>query len=263
MTVAIALASAAPTHADVKEPTADPLAAPRRDPNDAPFLNPRAGGARADGNRIYDADHSPKYGNRQRFRLTVKPLYASLRVALAGRSNSALDPKRGGGLGLDVELPVWRPVWFRVTGSYTAHDLQREFSRNEDGDFVLSAPKGRLHIAYAAAALGYTMDRGRLQPTLEVGLGPMWARGPRGVQNGQVGQACIGGNACEFGLACDTAANVCRPATTFAVHGGLGLDLELGRRWSLGAGLRYFAFLSSPAAYPIYLQASARLGFRL
>lgn len=252
------LASAAPKGS----PVADPLEAPRRDPNDAPYMKPRNGGARPDGTRVYKAEHSPLYGHRKRFRFTLKPLYASLRAAMLGRSDSPLNPKRGLGAGLDADVPVWRPIWLRVTASYSGHLLPQEFSRDEDEAFVLTAPRGTLHIGHVAAALLYTMDRGRMKPILEVGLGPLWARGPQGVLDGQRGQPCLSDNRCDFGLSCDPSDSVCRPSTTFVVHGGLGLDVEVTKRTTVGAGLRYFAFLSNPQAYPVYLQAALRFGLR-
>lgn len=241
---------------------ADPLEPPRRDPNEAPFMKPRYGGAAPDGTRVYKAQHGPRWGNRHRLRLALSPVYASLRTPLAGRSASALDPHRGGGAQFDVDVPIWRPIWLRLTGSYSAHRLPPAYLRNDDGDLVQTAGAGTLHIGHTAVALLYTMDRGRLQPSLELGIGPMWARGPDGVLDGQDGQACLAGNVCDFGLACDTAADVCRPATTFVVHGGVSVDVELTQRTFVGVGLRYFALLSNPQVYPVYLQAALRFGLR-
>ncbi len=243
-------------------PGDDPLEPPRRDPNDAPFMRPLRGGASPDGARVYDADHSPRWGHRDRFRLTLSPLYASLVTPLAGRSSSPLNPHRGGGVGLDVDVPIWRPLWLRLTGSYSGHRLPAASARNSDGEFEPTAAAGTMHIGHAALALLYAMDRGRLQPMLEVGLGPMWARTPEGIRDGQPGRACLAGNICELGLQCEPVENVCKPATTFAVHAGVGLNLEVTHRTSVGVGLRYFALLSNPQVYPVYLQAAIRLGLR-
>lgn len=242
----------------------DPLEPPRRDPNDAPFLNPRYGGASNDGARVYPGEFGPRWGHRDRVRLTLSPIFASLRIPLAGRSDSPLDPNRGGGAQFDVDVPIFRPasLWLRLTGSYSGHRLPAAYARDEDDALQKTAAAGTLHIGHAAAALLYAMDRGRLQPMLELGLGPLWARTPQGVRDGQPGQACLSGDLCEFGSTCDVAANVCRPSTTFVVHGGVGLDLEVSRRASVGVGLRYFAALSNPSVYPIYLQAAMRFGLR-
>lgn len=242
----------------------DPLQPPRRDLNDAPFMNPRHGGPSNDGARTYEARHTPRWGHRDRVRLTLSPLFASLRVPLAGRSRSALDPNRGGGAQLDLDLPLFRPasLWVRLTGSYSGHRLPAAYARDEDDVLQNTAAAGTLHIGHAAAALLYVMDRGRLQPMLELGLGPMWARSPRGVLDGQPGQACLGGNLCELGSTCDAEANVCRPSATLVVHGGVALDVELTRRTAVGLGLRYFALLSNPQVYPVYLQAGLRFGLR-
>lgn len=242
----------------------DPLEPPRRDPNEAPFMNPRHGGFSSDGARTYEARHGPRWGHRDRIRLTLSPIFASLRVPLAGRSGSALDPNRGGGAQFDVDVPVFRPasLWIRLTGSYSAHRLPAAYARDEEGALLNTAAAGMLHVGHAAAALLYAMDRGRLQPMLELGLGPMWARTPQGVLDGQPGQPCLGGNLCELGSTCDVEANVCRPQATFVVHAGVALDVEVTHRTSVGVGLRYFALLSNPQVYPVYLQAALRFGLR-
>ena len=242
----------------------DPLEPPRRDPNEAPFMNPRHGGASADGNRIYENEHGPRWGHRDRIRLTLSPIYASMRFALAGRSTSELDPHRGGGAQFDVDVPLLRPLslWLRLTGSYSGHRLPEASARNDDGEFQTTAAAGTMHVGHAALALLYAMDRGRIQPMLELGLGPMWVRTPSGVLDGQTGQACLPGNVCDLGLTCDQAANVCRPATTFVVHGGVAVDVETSKHTSVGVGLRYFAMLSNPQVYPVYLQAALRFGLR-
>ncbi len=227
-------------------------------------MNPRYGGFKSDGNRTYEARHGPRWGHRDRVRLTLSPIFASLRIPLAGRSDSPLDPHRGGGAQFDVDVPLFRvlSIWARFTGSYSGHRLPAAFSRDEDEVLQRTAAAGTLHVGHAAFALLYAMDRGRLQPMLELGIGPMWIRTPQGVLDGQTGQACLDGNLCDLGLTCDTAANVCRPATTFVVHGGVGLDLEVTERASVGVGLRYFALVSNPQVYPVYLQAALRLGLR-
>jgi hypothetical protein len=252
---------AAPAHG-AQQTAPDPLEAPRRDPNEAPFMKPPHGGAAPDGTRVYPAEHGPRWGHRHRVRLTLSPIYASVRRPFLGRSDSPLDPNRGGGAQFDVDVPVWRPIWLRLTGSYSGHRLPAAYLRNDDGDLQQTAAAGTLHIGHAAAALLYTMDRGRLQPTLELGLGPMWARTPKGVLDGQTGQACLGGSTCDFGLVCDTAQNVCRPAATFVVHGGAAVDVEMTEHLAVGLALRYFALLSDPQVYPVYLQAALRLGLR-
>ncbi len=225
-------------------------------------MKPKHGGATPDGRRVYGARFDPRFGHRDRVRLTLSPMFASLRTPLAGRSDSALDPHRGAGAQFDVDVPIWRPLWLRMSGAYSGHSLPAASARDEDDELQPTAAAGTLHIGHAAAALLYAMDRGRLQPMLEVGLGPMWARTPDGIRDGQPGQACLGGTVCEIGLKCDVQANLCRPATTFVVHGGVSLDVEVTRRTSVGVGLRYFALLSNPQVYPVYVTAVVRLGLR-
>lgn len=240
----------------------DPLDAPRRDPNEAPFLDPLHGGASADGNRTYEGRHEPRWGHRDSVRLTLSPIFASLRVPLAGRPSRALDPFRGGGAQFDVDVPVWRraSLWMRLTGSYSGHRLPDAFARDSDDELQRTAAAGTLHVGHAAFALLYAMDRGRLQPMLEAGLGPLWARTPKGITDGQPGQACLSDDVCEFGSICD--GDVCRPSTTFAIHAGVGVEVELTEHTSVGLGLRYFALVSNPQVYPVYIQAALRLGVR-
>lgn len=234
----------------------NPLTPPTRDPNDAPFMPTPGGGAQTEGRRAFDRTFAGSPA-RQRFQLTARPLFASFRSAFIGRP----FPQRGGGMGLDLDFTFRRPLRLRLTGSYSAHPLSDQYVRNEEMDLVQTAAKGLLQTGHAAAAIVYEMDFGRVVPLLELGAGPVWVKPPPGVVGGQLGQECQGGNVCDFGLTCG-ADNVCQSQPLLTLHGGLGVDILLTRHLTLGAGVRYFAFLTAPAVFPIYLQVALRLGAR-
>jgi hypothetical protein len=55
---------------------------------------------------------------------------------------------------------------------------------------------------------------------------------------------------------------MCRQGTLFAINVGAAFDVQVTHRFVLGAGVRYFAFVSNPGALPVYLHGSLRLGLR-
>ena len=257
------VALSAPTAA-AKKPKRDddPLAEPRRDPNEAPFMEPRFGGARPDGTRRYDPDFAEGPDGRRHLQLTVKPLFASFPLSFSGRPGTLTDPTRGGGAGIDLDIQIWRPFWFRLTGTYSGHPVPDSYRRNDDMVLVKAANRGTYHATYVGGGVAYAMDFGRLMPLLELGAGAMFLRSPEAVAAGQMGGQCVDMALCDPGLRCNVAANVCQPAPAGTIHFGIGLDVLLGSHWSVGIGLRYFSFFAAPAMYPVYLQAAARLGLR-
>lgn len=189
-----------------------------------------------------------------RFRLSVELLYAAFRAPFIGRPASALS--HGGGVSVmgDVALP-WS-LGIRVRGAYSAHRLPSVYA-TVDGQPVERAAGGRLDNTELSASLLYALDLGRVLPGLELGAGILWIHGPPGVQAGQRDQACLPDRSCEIGLRCH-ADDRCRGTPTAMVHGGATVDALLHPRVSLGIGFRYFALLSSPGTFPVYLQASFR-----
>lgn len=229
-----------------------------RDPNDLPPLPPPNGQPRPDTLRL-DPDYADPGSLRRRFQFTLLPTYAALDLPFLGRTIDR--PLPGGGLAAEFDVELYAPFFFRVTGSYTAHPVEDEFTRNDDEQLVQTAAGGHIQVGDAGVSLLYAMDTGRLVPMLDVGLGALWLVTPDGVQSGQMGQQCREGGVCDSGLVC-AADNVCRQGTTFEVHAGLAIDVLLGDRWAIGAHFRYFALLTAPAAFPIYLHGALRLSAR-
>jgi opacity protein-like surface antigen len=258
------VALSAPAAAAGKKPNRqeDPLAEPRRDPNEAPFMTPKYGGPRPDGTRIYDPSYGEGLDARRNVQLTVKPLFASFPLAFSGRPGALTDPTRGGGAGVDLDVQLYAPFWLRITGTYSGHPVPEAYRRNADMLLVKTANRGTYHATYIGGAVVYAMDFGRILPLLELGAGAMFLRAPEGVVAGQMGGQCVDMALCDPGLRCNVAQNVCQPAPAGAIHFGLGLDVLLGSHWAVGVGLRYFSFFAAPAMYPVYLQAAARLGLR-
>lgn len=228
---------------------------PPRDPNELPFMDPPYGQLRLDDQQRFASDFRGRFHRRRRVQLTVQPLFASVRTRLIGRAPA---PMRGGGAGLDLDVHVWRPFWLRASASYSAHPLKRELSVDDD-EVTETARRGLLHAAQAGVAAVYALDIGRVIPLVELGVGALWFRTPDGVQAGQFGGECMQGGVCDAGLVC-ASNNTCQQGTLFELHAGIAVDVKVTEHFTLGAGLRYFAFLSDPAVFPVYLQASARLG---
>jgi hypothetical protein len=239
----------------------DPLEPPIRDPNERPFMPPRHGGARPDGARVFDPDFAEGPNSRRRVQLTLMPLFASFPLAFLGRRAQLTDPTRGGGAGLDLDIQISRPFWLRFLGTYSGHPVPDVYARDTNEVPVRTAHRGTFHAGYAGASVVYAMDYGRLLPLLELGPGVMFLRSPEAVQPGQMGGECREG-LCDVGLRCVAEQNICQPWPVLTIHFGLAVDVLLKARWTVGLGLRYFAFLTAPASFPIYLQAAARFGVR-
>jgi hypothetical protein len=232
-----------------------------RRPADPDASTPRMrapGGQPQTDDRRVDVDHAGGWSSRRRVQLGILPLYSAYRRAFLGRP---AGPIRGGGVGLDVDIELFAPVWLRASASYTAHPVQKEYTVADDESIVLSANAGTIHTAGAGGGIVFAMDLGRVMPILEAGAGIMLVRSPAAAVDGQRGGACIEGGGCDFGLVC-SADNVCRQGVVPEVHAGAGLDVLLRDRWTLGAMIRYYALLTAPTVFPIYLHAGVRLAVR-
>jgi hypothetical protein len=205
-----------------------------------------------------DVEHAGGWSNRRRVHLGITPLYAAYRLAFLGRP---VQPIRGGGVALDVDVHLVEPVWLRLSASYSGHPVQREYTPNDDDEPVLSANAGTIHTADFGGGVMFAMDLGRVIPMLEAGLGIMVVSTPPAVLDGQRGAACLDGGGCDVGLAC-ASDNVCRQSVIPEAHAGAAIEILLRDRWTLGASIRYYALLLAPTVFPIYLQAGVRVGVR-
>jgi len=238
-------------------PVAAAEGAPPRDPNDVPLLADPEGQPAQDARRR-DVDHTSAASRRQRVVLTVAPAYASFRLQFLGRPQV---PVRGVGVLVAAHVPLWRPLGLRVTASHTVHPLRDEFTRDEDDAIVQTAGAGLLQATHAGISATYTLDLGRVVTTLDAGGGGLWMRSAAAVQDGQFGGTCLPQGVCDTGLVC-SADNVCRAGLNPQLHGAFSLDVLLGDRWAVGGELRYFALLSAPMVYPVYLLAALRASVR-
>ncbi len=228
-----------------------------RDPNDLPPL-PAPDGQPAPDSLRRDVDHTTNASSRRRIWMTAAPVYASFRVPFLGRPNV---PVRGGGVAVSLQVPVWRPFGVRLIGSHTVHIAYDEFVRDDDDALVQTAGRGMFQGSHVGLSATYTMDLGRVIPSLDAGVGAMWIRSPDAIQDGQLGAACRPEGVCDTGLFC-SAENVCEVGITPFVHGGFTVDVLIRDHFSVGGELRYYAFLSMPTNYPMYLVAALRAGIR-
>jgi hypothetical protein len=232
-------------------------AAPSYDPNDAPFMADPEGQPASD-TRRRDVVHVTSASSRRRVILTAAPLYASFRLPFLGRPQI---PVRGVGMMVAANVALWRPLGLRVTASHTLHPVNREFARDDEDALVQTAGAGLVQATHAGLSATYTLDLGRVSTTIDAGPGGLWMRSPPAVQDGQLGGTCLAEGVCDNGLAC-SAENVCRVGLNPVIHGGFAVDVMLGDRFAVGGELRYFALLSAPMVYPVYLLAALRASLR-
>jgi hypothetical protein len=232
-------------------------AAPPRDPNDVPLMADPEGQPAQDARRR-DLPPVTAAPRRQRVLLTAAPAYASFRLPFLGRPQV---PVRGAGVEVAAQVALWRPLGLRVTASHTVHPLRDEHARNKDDKLVQTAGAGLLQATYGGISATYTLDLGRVVTTLDAGGGGLRMQSPDAVQDGQLGRKCRSQGVCDTGLVCG-AENTCRPGLNPTLHGGFAVDVLLGDRFALGAELRYFALLSAPMVYPVYLLAALRASLR-
>lgn len=228
------------------------------DPNEAPRMAAPNGQPQPDSQRR-DVDHTSSRSSRRRFMLTTSPLYASFRLPFIGR---AQVPVRGGGFGLTAQIPVWRPFGFRADVAHTVHPVADRFVVDEESeDIDQTAARGNVQATHAGVSATFTMDIGRVIPSLFAGVGALWIRSPPAVVDGQLGGTCRSQGVCDTGLACG-ADNVCRVGTTPQIHGGAAVDVLVLDHLAIGAQVRYFALLSAPTSYPVFLTAGLRASVR-
>lgn len=232
------------------------LGAPPRDPNELPPMPEPEGQPAIDVQR-HDVDHTSSRSRSHRVLLTAAPVYASFRIPFLGRPQV---PVRGVGLAAAAQVVVWRPLGLRATVSHTVHPVPDHFERDDD-ELVQTAGAGLVQATHAGLSATYTLDLGRVLSTLDAGAGGIWMRSPPAVQDGQLGGTCRPDAVCDNGLACGED-NMCHVGLTPEIHGGFAVDVLLGDRFAVGGELRYFALLSAPTSYPVYLLAALRASVR-
>lgn len=229
------------------------------DPDSATPMMRAPGGQPPDDRRRWGTSWASDASSRRRIALSLAGLFASYRLGFLGRK---ARPLRGGGVGTDLDIEIFAPVGVRISGSYTAHRLEDEHDDPEDAPPTLSAKKGTLHTFDLGGAVVFAMDVGRVRPVLEAGLGASVIRTPSAAVDGQRGGTCLAGGGCDIGLVCATAENVCRQGVTPRAHAGAAVEFMVGDRWLIAAMVRYFALLTAPTVFPVYLQAGVRVGVR-
>ncbi len=218
----------------------------------APNAQPRATARRRLAGDLADAAAA-----RRRVSIAVLPLYAAAVLRLAGRPEFY---HHGGGAAVELDLPLWRNLWLRTFGQFSAHPLREALDRSDD-QVEVTARAGTLTVAGGTAGFAYALDVSRMMAVLDVGIGLSWIRTPAGVRNGQRGMPCSPGGLCDPGLACSSA-GVCIPRPAAMAAAGITAEWLVGRVTSLGVTVRYHAFASNLQAFPVYLIAAARLAIR-
>lgn len=241
---------------------AKPATPPKR-PVDPDAVTPQLaapGGQPKDDRRRWGNDWSGAgASSRHRVALSLTPMFASYRLAFLGRPSR---PIRGGGIGTDLDVELVSPVGIRLSASYTGHRVGNEYDHPDKGPPTLAARAGTLHTVDFGGAVVFAMDIGRVRPVLEAGLGGTIIRMPNAAVDGQRGGACLANGGCDVGLVCATDQNVCRQGVIPRAHAGAAIEVLLGRRWSIAAMIRYFALLTAPTVFPVYLQTGLRLSVR-
>lgn len=201
---------------------------------------------------------TPPYGGERRLALTLSPAYASFRLPLLGRPTIR---RPGAGLLLEADLRLLSFIWLRAQVAYSGHPMdETKLQDKETEEISVTANAGVLHTSTAGIGAVIGVDLGRFLPMVDVGAGVFRIGTPAGALPGQRGMACLDGTTCDTGLTCN--AGTCMPSLVPEVHVGLALDLQLRKRWFVGASIRYFALMLQPRDIPIYVLGAARLGAR-
>jgi hypothetical protein len=201
--------------------------------------------------RGFDDDHWVSLG--------LLPTYAALHLPFIGRGEG---PYRGGGVALELDVRVVRWLFVRVYGSHTIHPVPRVEVHDADLDQVaLLANPGTLQATDTGLSILYSMDVGRFVPRVDVGAGLLFVRSPPQAQAGQWGAECRTGNVCDLGLRCSVE-QICEAVPFPEVHAGIALDVLLGRRWTVGVGVRYHALIQAISRFPMYVTGQVRLAIR-
>jgi hypothetical protein len=199
-----------------------------------------------------------RFSRQRRAAVTVAPAYAVLRLPFVGRGTGRI---RGAGALVDLDIRLLDHVWARVFGSFTGHPVAALQVANDDGMAVTIAGAGVIQAMNVGLSAVWAMDLGRFMPLLDAGAGLFWLSTPAPASDGQRGGTCGTGGTCEPGLRCGSQ-NVCEPVPEWELHVGLGMDVLLGRHWSVGLQVRYHTLATDPANFPVFYTGTLRLGAR-
>lgn len=202
---------------------------------------------------------TPRHSQRRRLQLTAVPVYAAVKLSLAGRGTPTLHGA-GAAAQVDVKLHPW--IFLRVHGGHTAHPVDEvRVEDEESGEIDRLANSGLIQATVFGAAAVLAIDLGRFLPLLDIGLGGLRMSYPEGVLTGQQGAPCGAEASCDPGLTCSSE-GICVPGVTGDLSAGLGVDILLYRHLTVGAEFRYHALMMNPGTFPIYLTLGVRVGVR-
>ncbi len=230
---------------------------PPRDPNDAPFM-------RAPNNQPQPVklrttpDLRRGYSSARRFAFTLAPLFASFRLPFIGRGDGRTH---GVGIGGEVDVQIMKWLWIRAQGSYSVHPVQDRRVADDAGKTVITAAAGTIKAAGFGAGPVIALDLGRFVPLIEGGIGGLRVATPGGVIAGQLGEQCQDSGACDVGLRCG-GDNKCHQSLIPELYFGGAVDVLVRRHFSFGAQFRYYALLSAPGKFPVFLVGGVRVAVR-
>ncbi len=207
------------------------------------------------------------YSSVRRLAITVAPLFASFRMPFVGRPDTqpvaagrAAGRTHGVGLGLELDVQILRWLWLRAQGSYSVHPVGEARALDADMKTVITAGAGNIRAFGFGAGPVLALDLGRFIPLIEGGLGGLRVAPPAGLIKGQLGQACDASQ-CDAGLTCG-AGNVCRQSVIAELYFGGAVDVLARKHLSFGAQFRYYALLTAPGKFPVYLVGGVRVSVR-
>lgn len=197
------------------------------------------------------------YSSSRRFAFTVAPMFASFRLEFLNRPGRT----HGAGIGGEIDVQLMKWLWLRAHGTYSVHPVQEVRTADDDGDVTIEAARGTIKAAGFGAGPVIALDLGRFVPLIEGGVGGLRVATPDGVVKGQRGEECQDDGACDVGLKCG-ADNTCQQTIIPELYFGGAVDVHVRRHFSFGGGFRYYALLSAPGKFPVYLLATVRVVVR-
>lgn len=268
VTPAAATSSAPATRpAGKPDPAGEIPPEPPRDPNDLAFMRAPNNQPQQQPPRT-SPDLRRGYSSVRRFAITAAPLFASFRLPFAGRPDSQPSAAgrpagrtHGAGLGLELDVQLIRWMWLRAQGSYSVHPVGEGRVLDKDMKTVVTAADGTIRALGFGVGPVLALDLGRFLTLVEGGVGGLRVAPPGGVQEGQLGQACTDAGACDVGLRCG-AGNKCVQGLIPELYFGAAIDLLVRRHLSFGAQFRYYALLTAPGKFPVYLIGGVRVAVR-